>query len=148
MKRQFYWPGMYNDVHDYVTKCQKCQVNKHERLKVGGLLHPLDIPQAKWESILMDFITRLPKMNRGHDSVWVVVDRLTKMACFIPTCTDIKTPEVARLFIEHLYQLYGLPADIVSDRDPKFNSHFWQAIFKQLDTTLSMSTSDHPESDG
>ena len=140
VKRQFYWPSLFKDVQTYVLKCHKCQVNKHERLKVGGLLHPLDIPKGKWESISMDFITGLPRTNRGHDSVWVVVDRLTKLVKFIPTRKDVKTPELARLFIEHLYKLYGLPADIVSDRDRKFDSHFWREVFKKLDTTLSMST--------
>ena len=128
-----------------MLKCHKCQVNKHERLKVGGLLHPLNIPKGKWKIISMDFITRLPKTNCGHDSVWVVVDRLTKLVKFIPTRKDVKTPELARLFIEHLYKVYGLPADIVSDRDRKFDSHFWREVFKTLDTTLSMSTTDHPQ---
>lgn len=64
------------------------------------------------------------------------------------TKKTVKMPELAKLFIEHLYKLYGLPADIVSDRDRKFNSHFWREVFKKLDTTLSMSTTDHPESDG
>ena len=80
LKRQFFWPGINKDVQNYVLKCQKCQVNKAERLKVGGLLHPLEIPSGKWESISMDFIVGLPKTQRGHDSVWVIVDRLTKMA--------------------------------------------------------------------
>ena len=91
---------------------------------MGGLLHPLDIPSGKWESISMDFIVSLPRTQRGHDSMWVIVDRLTKMARFIPTKCDVKTPELARFFVENLYRLYGLPADIVSDRDRKFNSHF------------------------
>ena len=148
VKRQFYWPSLFKDVQDFVLQCKKCQVNKHERLKVGGLLHPLDIPKGKWESISMDFIIGLPQTNRGNDSVWVVVDKLTKMVKFIPTKKTVKTPELARLFIEHLYKLYGLPADIVSDRDRKFDSHFWREVFQKLETTLSMSTADHPQSDG
>ena len=115
---------------------------------MGGLLHPLDIPSGKWESISMDFIVSLPRTQRGHDSVWVIVDRLTKMARFIPTKYDVKTPKLARLFVENLYRLYGLPADIVSDRDKKFNSHFWRAIFKRLDTKLSMSIVENPQTDG
>ena len=129
-----------------MLKCHKCQVNKHEHLKVVGLLYPLDIPKGKWESISMDFIIGLPQTNRGHDSVWVVVDRLTKLVKFIPTRKDVKTPELARLFIEHLYRLYGLPADMVFDRDRKFDSHFWREVFKKLATTVSMSTTDHPQS--
>ena len=80
--------------------------------------------------------------------MWVIVDRLTKMARFIPTKCDVKTPKLARLFVENLYQLYGLPVDIVSDRDRKFNSHFWREIFKRLDTKLSMSIVEHPQTDG
>ena len=148
VKRQFYWPGMNKDVLEYVTKCHKCQVNKAERLKMGGLLHPLEIPSGKWESISMDFIVGLPRTQKGHNSVWVIVDRLTKMARFIPTTTDVKTPELARLFVENIYRLYGLPANIVSDRDRKFDSHFWRAVFGKLDTKLSMSTADHPQTDG
>ena len=81
----------------------------------------------------MDFITGLPRTNRCHDSVWVVVDRLTKLVKFIPTKKDVKTLELARLFIEHLYRLYGLPADIVFDRDQTFDSHFWRKVLKKLD---------------
>ena len=146
--RHFYWLGLHNDVKDYVLKSQKFQVNKVERLKVGGLLQPLEIPQGKWESISMDFIVGLPTTSRGHDSIWVVVDRLTKMARFIPVNTTIKTPALARLFVEQLYRLYGLPTNIVSDRDTKFNSHFWRAVFHRLDTQLNMSTADHPQTDG
>ena len=76
---------MHKDVLDYVVKCNKFKINKDERLKMGGILHPLDIPSGKWESISMDFIVSLPRTQRGHDSVWVIVDRLTKMARFIPS---------------------------------------------------------------
>ena len=148
VRRQFYWPGLHNDVQNYVLHCSKCQVNKAERLKAGGLLHPLEIPNGKWESISMDFIVGLPTTTRGHDSVWVVVDRLTKMCKFIPTKSTIKTPELARLFVDQLYRLYGLPSNIVSDHDRKFNSHFWRAVFKRLGTHLNLSTADHPETDG
>ena len=108
----------------------------------------MDIPKGKWKSISMDFITSLPKTNRSHNSVWVVTDRLTKLIKFIQTRKDAKTLEMARFFIEHLFSLYGLPTDIVFDRDRKFNSHFWREVFKNLDTTLSMSTTHHPQFDG
>ena len=90
----------------------------------------------------------LPNTQRGHDAIWVVVDHLTKMAKFIPTKTIVSTPELARLFVDQLYRLYGLPSSIVSDRDRKFNSHFWRAVFVKLDTKLNLSTTNHPESDG
>ena len=105
-------------------------------------MHPLEIPNGKWESISMDFIVGLPTTNRGHDAIWVVVDRLTKMCRFIPTKTTVKTPELARLFVDNIYRLYGLPANIISDRDRKFDSHFWRAVFKRLDTMLNLSTAE------
>ncbi|MCO5568899.1 hypothetical protein L7F22_022601 [Adiantum nelumboides] len=96
----------------------------------------------------MDFIVGLPTTARGHDLVWVVVDRLTKLCRFIPTKSTVKTFELARLFVQQLYRLYGLPSNIVSDRDQKFNSHFWRSVFKRLGTQLNLSTADHPEIDG
>ena len=130
----------------YVAKSAK--LIRSERLKVGGLLHPLEIPNGKWESISMDFIVGLPTTNCGHDAIWVVVDCLTKMCRFIPTKTMVKTLKLARLFVENVYKLYGLPSNIVSDCNQKFNSHFWRAIFKRLDTMLNLSTADHPQTDG
>ncbi len=123
VRRKFYWPGLHKDVQDYVVKCQKCHVNKAERLKAGGLLQPLEIPQGKWESISMDFIVGLPNTRCGHDAICVLVDPLTKLCRFIPTKTTVTTLELARLFIENIYRLYGLttniglPTNIVSDRD-------------------------------
>ena len=70
----FIWPRIHKDVEEYIMHCQKCQVNKVECLKASGLLHPLEIPNGKWESISMDFIVGLPTTSRGHDSIWVVVD--------------------------------------------------------------------------
>ena len=139
---------MYKSVEHYVVHCQQCQVNKAKSLKVGGLLQPLEIPKDKWESISMDFIVGLPNTQRGHDAIWVVVDHLTKMAKFIPTKTTVSTPKLAWLFVDQLYHLYGLPSSIMSDRDRKFNSHFWQVVFAKLDTKLNLSTSNHLEPDG
>ena len=101
---------MHKDVHDYVTHCQKCQVNKAKSLKAGGLLQPLEIPNGKWESISMDFIDGLLPTSRGHDAIWVVVDQLTKMCRFVLTKTTVKPPKLARLFVDNIYRLYGLPA--------------------------------------
>ena len=87
-------------------------------------MHLLDIPKGKWESISMDFIIGLPRTNHGHNLVWVVVERLTKLVKFIPNWKDMKIPKLARLFIKHLYRLYAMPVDIVFDGDGKFHSHF------------------------
>ena len=102
-------------MQNYVTHCSKYQVNKAQCLKLGGLLHPLEIPNGKWEGISMDFIVGLPTTIRSHDLAWVVVDRLTKLCKFIPTKSTVKTLELAWLFVNQLYQLYGLPSNIVSD---------------------------------
>ena len=104
VRKHFYWLGLHKDVIDYVLQCQKCQVNKAERLKAGGLLHPLEISNEKWESISMDFIMGLPTTNREHDAIWVIVDQLTKLCRFVPTKTTVTTPELARLFVENVYQ--------------------------------------------
>ena len=96
----------------------------------------------------MDFIVSLPRTQKGHDAIWVVVDRLTKMARFIVTKTTVTAPELAYQFFDELFRFYGLPMDIVSDRDPTFTSDFWMQVFKKLETTLSMSSTDHSQSDG
>ena len=94
-----------------------------------------------------DFIVSFPTTIQGHDLIWVVVDRLTKMCKFIPTKSRVKTPKLARLFVDQLYWLYGLPSNIVSDQDRKFNNHFWRAVFHKLGTQLNLSIADHPKID-
>ena len=148
LQRNSYWPRMHKDVEEYVMHCQKCQVNKAECLKASGLLHPLEIPNGKWESISMDFIGGLSTKNCGYGSIWVVVDQLTKMCQSIPTKAIVKTLELASLFVENVYCLYGLLATIIRDCDRKFDSHFWRAVFKRLDKMLNLSTIDHPQIDG
>ena len=96
----------------------------------------------------MDFIVSLPRTPRVHDAIWVVVDRLTKLARFIPTKTTITAQQLSYQFVDELFRLYGLPMDIVSDRGSKFTSVFWTHVFKKVETTLSMSSIDHPQSDG
>ena len=136
---------MKSFVQDYVVWCHVCQVNKAERLRTAGLLHPLAIPMNKWESISMDFIIGL---SRASDCIWVIVDRLTKMTRFIPTKKNHFRDTVGSLVCGAVDWLYGLPTDIVSDGDYKFTSEFWQIVFQKLETTLSLSSSDHPQSDG
>jgi transposase InsO family protein len=144
----FEWPRMQQDVHNYCKTCQVCMAAKAGTQKPAGLLQPLSVPERKWQSVGMDFIVRLPKTEAGHDALMVVTDRLTKMVRCIPTATTVTAPEVAELFVEHVVRLYGVPQEIVSDRDSKFTSAFWQTMFRSLGTKLSMSSSYHPQSDG
>ena len=116
-------------------------MNKFERLKVGRLLQPLEIPKAKLESISMDFIV-------GHNSLRIIVNLLTKMCQFVPTKTIISSPKLARLIVESVYWLYGKPTNIVGEQDCKIDSHFLRAIFQNLGTLLILSTADHCEIDG
>ncbi|MDM1593402.1 integrase, partial [Escherichia coli] len=148
VKQSFFWPGLKKDVLNHVRQCLTCQKVKAERVKMPGKLHPLDIPQMKWECISMDFITGLPSVQSGYNSIFVVVDRLTKVAHLIPVKETYTAVDVARIFLKEIFRLHGLPRRIVSDRDPKFTSRFWTAFFKAVGTFLDLSTAYHPETDG
>ena len=96
----------------------------------------------------MDFIVELPKSKSGFDAITVFVDRLSKMAHFVPCHTASSAPQIATLFIANIFRIHGLPSSIISDRDSHFTSHFWKALWKSLDTSLNMSTAFHPQTDG
>jgi hypothetical protein len=102
----------------------------------------------KWEEIGMDFITGLPWSNRGHDSIWVIIDRLTKVAHFIPVKITHNGRELADLYISRIVSLHGVPKTIVSDHGAQFTSHFWGKLHEALGTKLSFSTAYHPQTEG
>ena len=148
VERNFWWPNIQRDVRRYVQTCHSCQANKGTNQKPAGLLQPLPIPQEPWESVSMDFIIHLPKTKQGHDAIFVVVDRLTKMVHLIPTVTSVKASEVAHLFQSHVFKLHGTPQNFVTDRDTKFTSQFWKELQTKLGVNSHMSTAYHPQSDG
>lgn len=148
LRRQFFWPAMHKMVTEYVKTCEWCQRVKKSNQAPAGLLQPLPVPQRKWESVSMDFIVGFPTTSNGYDSVLVVVDRLTKFVLFLPTTSTITAHGTAQLFFDRVVTLFGLPQDIVSDRDPKFTSEFWQCLWDRFGTKLSMSTAYHPQTDG
>ena len=123
--RTFYWPKMIRAIKQYIQSCDVCQRNKGSNQTPAGLLQPLDTPAQKWEQVTMDFIVQLPLTKQGFDAIFVVVDRLSKRAHFIPTHTTVTAPEVAKLFFNIIFKDHGLPRIIVSDRDAKFTSKFW-----------------------
>jgi hypothetical protein len=115
--------------------------------EASGFVATFAIPQGPWESVSMDFMVSLP-FSKGFDAIMVVVDRFSKMAHFIPTKDEATAQETGRLFFSHIFKHHGLPKDIVSDRDPKFTSKFWRALWKRMGSELKMSTSFRPQTDG
>ena len=109
MRRQYWCSGMKKNIDEFVFKCSTYQLVKVDHQKSSGLLQPLEIPAWKWESISMDFITGLPTSQRGHDSIWVILDRLTKVAHFLPVRTDYTMGQCAQLFIAEIVRLHGVP---------------------------------------
>src|SRR5262249_7597540 len=148
LKSHFWWNGMKKDVADYVMKCTVCQQVKIEHQRPGGLLKPLKIPEWKWDQITMDFVCGLPRTPAGYDAIWVIVDRLTKSAHFIPINMTYSMEKLARIYIREIVKLHRVPAGIVSDRDPRFVSKFWTSLQKCLGTKLHFSTAYHPQTDG
>jgi hypothetical protein len=115
LEEQFWWHGMKREVAFYIARCDICQRVKAEHQRPVGLLQPLKVPMWKWEEVGMDFITGLPRSNRGHDSIWVIVDRLTKVAHFLPVKTTDRGQNLAELYISLIVSLHGVPKRIVSD---------------------------------
>ncbi|KAG3081492.1 hypothetical protein PI125_g20160 [Phytophthora idaei] len=144
----WYWSRMVRTIKKYVADCEDCRRNKPRLTKTPGVMEPLQIPDDRWHSISMDFITDLPKTKRGHDSIWVVVDRLTKCSHFIPTTKTVSAPEVATLFIDNIWRLHGMPHDIVSGRDSKFISGCWSQVFANVGTKLKMTVAYRAQGDG
>ena len=112
--RQFWWPGMKKDVAEFVSRCLTCQQVKAEHKRPGGLLRPLPVPEWKWERITMDFVVGLPRSRRGSDAIWVIVDRLTKSAHFLPIRTTDSVERLCRRYIDEIVRLHGVPVSIVS----------------------------------
>ncbi|GJY14356.1 reverse transcriptase domain-containing protein [Tanacetum coccineum] len=148
LKKLYWWPNMKAIIAEYVGKCLTCSRVKAECQKPSGLLIQPEIPTWKWERITMDFVTKLPKTSNGHDTIWVIVDRLTKSAHFIPTRETDSMETLTRLYIKEIVSRHGVPISIISDHDSHFTSRFWQSMQNALGTQLDMSTTYHPKTDG
>jgi hypothetical protein len=148
LKVTYWWYGMKRDVAEYVALCDTCQRVKVEHQRPAGLLQPLQVPEWKWEEIAMDFIVGLPRTQSGYDSILVIIDRLTKVAHFIPVKTTYSGPQLAELYMSRIVCLHGMPKKIVSDRGTQFTSNFWERLHETLDTQLHFSSAYHPQTDG
>ncbi|GJZ01454.1 reverse transcriptase domain-containing protein [Tanacetum coccineum] len=124
----YWWPNMKADIATYISKCLTCSKVKAECQKPSGLLQQPKIPVWKWERITMDFVTKLPKTPSGYDAIWVIVDRLTKSAHFIPIRETYSMDKLTKLYIKEIVSRHGVPISIISDRDSKFTSNFWQSL--------------------
>ncbi|GJR70751.1 putative reverse transcriptase domain-containing protein [Tanacetum coccineum] len=148
VKKLYWWPNMKADIATYVSKCLTCARVKAEHQRPSGLLVQPEIPEWKWDNITMDFITKLPRSSQGFDTIWVIVDRLTKSAHFLPIRENDPLDKLARFYLNRVVERHGIPASIIYDRDGRFTSNFWRSFQKALGTDISMSTAYHPETDG
>ncbi|GKD29042.1 putative reverse transcriptase domain-containing protein [Tanacetum coccineum] len=148
LKKLYWWPNMKSEIATYLSKCMTCAKVKAEYQKPFSLLVQLVIPVWKWESIIMDFVTKLPKTTSGQDIIWVIVDRLTKSAHFLPMKETDTMEKLTRQYLKEVVSRHGVPVLIISDRDSKFISYFWKSLNEALGTQLDMSTAYHPQTDG
>ncbi|GJV04613.1 reverse transcriptase domain-containing protein [Tanacetum coccineum] len=148
LRDMYWWPGMKRDIATYVSKCLTCSKVKAEHQRPSGLLQQPEIPEWKWDKITIDFITKLPRSKSRNDTIWVIVDRLTKSAHFLAIREDYSTEKLAKIYIDEIVARHGVPVSIISDRDGRFTSRCWQTVQKALGTRLDMSTAYHPQTDG
>jgi hypothetical protein len=148
LRSLYWWTRMKREIAKYISECDTCQRVKASHLKVADTLQPLPIPSWKWEDICMDFIVGLPNTSQHHDSIWVIVDRLTKTAHFLPVHTTHKTEKYAEIYIDQIVRLHGIPKTIVSDRGALFVARFWEHLQESLGTRAIRSSTYHPQTDG
>lgn len=144
----FYWKNMVKSVKRYCNTCQVCQRNNTTTQKLQGLFMPLPVPEGRWTDVTMDFVTGLPTTAAQHDMIMVIVDRMSKMAHFIPTKKTLTAEQCAKLFIDFSFKYHGIPKRLVTDKDIRFTTKFWQTIHFLLGTSLLFSTTNHPQTDG
>ncbi|GJZ15244.1 putative reverse transcriptase domain-containing protein [Tanacetum coccineum] len=148
LKPLYWWPNMKSDIATYVSKCLTCAKVKAKHQKPSGLLQQSEIPVWKWERITMDFVSGLPRTPSGYDTIWVIVDRLTKSAHFLPMKKMDSMEKLTRLYLKEIVCRHGVLVSIISDRDSHFTSNFWRSLQKALGTNLDMSTTYYPQTDG
>nr|GEZ51972.1 putative reverse transcriptase domain-containing protein [Tanacetum cinerariifolium] len=148
MKKLYWWINMKADIATYVSKCLTCAKVKAEHQRPSGLLVQPKIPEWKWDNITMDFVTKLPNSSQGYNTIWVIVDRLTKSAIFTPIRETGPMDKLARIYLKEVVTRHGIHVSIISDRDLRFTSNFWRSLQNALGTRLDMSTAYHPKTDG
>jgi hypothetical protein len=148
LKATYWWYGMKRDIAKYVALCDTCQQVKAEHQRPTGLLQPLQVSEWKWEDIAMGFIVGLPRTQSGYNSIWVIMDQLTKVAHFIPVKTTYSGLQLAELYMSRIVYSHGVPKKIVYDRGTQFTLKFWERLHETLDTQLRFSSTYHPQTNG
>jgi hypothetical protein len=148
LKSTYWWTRMKRDIARYVSECDVCRRVKAVHQSPAGLLQPLKTPEWKWEKVEMDFITGFPKSKKGNDAIFVVIDRLSKVAHFFPVKETISASQLAELYTTRIVSLYGVPVEISSDRGSIFTSRFWKSFQEAMGTKLLFSTAYHPQTSG
>ncbi|KAJ9542679.1 LOW QUALITY PROTEIN: hypothetical protein OSB04_029185 [Centaurea solstitialis] len=148
LRTGYWWPGIKRDVAHYVESCLTYLKVKAEHQRPHGKMQPSEIPEWKWENITMDLITKLPKTPRKFDAIWVIVDRLTKSALFLAIRESSTAEQLAEIYVKEVVSRHGVPVSIMSDRDVRFTSRFWERFHSELGTRLHFSTAYHPQTDG
>jgi hypothetical protein len=148
LRQHYWWTKMKIEIARYVAKCDTCRRVKAIHMKIVGPLQSLPIPTWKWVDIRMDFIVELPRTAKGFDSLWVIIDRLTKIAHFLSVKTYYPVITYAQIYIARILSLHGVPKTILSDNGPQFVSKFWEELHKSLGTKLLHSSAYHPQTSG
>jgi hypothetical protein len=148
LKAAYWWYGMKRDVAEYVALCDTCQRVKTEHQWPTRMLQLLQVPKWKWEEIATDFVMGLPRTQSGYDSLWVIVDRLTKIAHFRPVKTKYTRPQLAKLYMPRIVCFHGVPMRIVSERETQVVSKFWDRLPKTMDICPNSSYACYPRTDG
>jgi hypothetical protein len=136
LKKCFWWTRMKRELAKYVSNCDTCRKVKADHLRPVGNLQPLSIPEWKWENICMDSIVGLPRTSCGYNSMWVIMDRLTKFTHFIPISTTYRVRQYAKLYMSQIIHYRGIPKTIISDRGSIFVARFWKQLHECLDNHL------------
>ena len=145
--RRFWWPSMREEVHKFVQTCPVCAQNKTSTQPPAGLLQPLQVPRRPWSHVSLDFVTGLPP-SEGNTTILTVVDRFSKSVHFIPLPKLPSAKDTAKLMVQHVFKLHGLPVEVVSDRGPQFTSSFWKAFCSLIGASVCLSSGFHPQSNG
>ena len=148
VRRYFWWPTLDRDCREFVRGCAICQRDKATTRKIPGMLQQPVIPEGKWHTISMDFITTLPVTPRGHNMILTVIDTFSKLCHLIPCHDSIDAKGTAELLFAHVFSKHGVPKRIISDRDTRFTSDVFQSVMRMLSTDQAMSTAHHPQTDG